>query len=128
MNILRDITTAVKLTGEIRKARKVGASGFQVSPVYSLPVCKISYWTQTMEATIMRGGDTEKAVRDVFYALPEEIQHNFTFSPKKGEWAERARFWQLELKPTLPPEMYHKVMLLFIGWYIHCLREKGAVV
>lgn len=78
----------------------------------------------------MCGRDTEKAVRNVFYSLPEETQHSLTFCPKKpGEWVERTRFWQQQLKPALPPKMYHDVMILFIGWYIHCLRmRKGAAV
>ena len=78
-----------------------------------------------MEATIMRGGDTEKAVVKAFEAFPEQVQHALTFSPKElGGWTERAKFWKRELKPALPPEMYHEVMLLFIGWYIHCLRQR----
>ena len=32
MKILQDIATAVRLTGEVRKARKTGASGVQVKP------------------------------------------------------------------------------------------------
>lgn len=127
MQILQDIKTAVKVTGEIRKARKAGASAIQVKPVYTLPVLRFGYWTQTMEAAIMRGGDTERAVVKAFEAFPEQVQHDLTFSPKTpGAWAERARFWQQQLRPVLPPKMYYEVMLLFIGRYIHCLRRRTA--
>ena len=124
-NIFTDAITAVKLTGEVRKARKAGADAVKIQPIYTVPVLKPTYWTGTMEACLMCGGDTEKAVRDVFYSLPEEAQHSLTFSPEKPEeWVERARFWQQQLKPALPSKMYHDVMLLFTGWYIHCLRMR----
>lgn len=66
-----------------------------------------------------------KAVCAVFETFLEEVQHSLTFAPKEpGQWVDRARFWQRELKPTLPPRMYHKVMTLFVGWYAHCLRRR----
>lgn len=129
MNILQDIQTAVKLTGEVHKARKEGGS-IEIRKVWRVPVLKTTYWTWTMEACLMRGGDVERSVCDVFDALPEETQHALTFTPKRpGDWIARARFWQRELRPALPPKMYHEVMLLFIGWYTHCLRlrREGTV-
>ena len=49
MKILQDIATAVRLTGEVRKARKTGASGVQVKPVYTVPAVRFGYWGFTME-------------------------------------------------------------------------------
>lgn len=124
-NIFTDISAAVKLTGEVRKARKAGADAVQIRPVYNVPVLKTSYWVWTMEACLMHGGETERAVAAVFDTLPEPVQHSLTFAPRnQGEWADRARFWRQQLKPDLPPEIYHKVMILFIGWYAHCLRQR----
>lgn len=37
MQIFQDIKTAVKMTGEIRKARKAGADAVQIKPVYTVP-------------------------------------------------------------------------------------------
>lgn len=122
VSILNDIKTAVKLTGEIRKARKEGVS-IEARKVWKVPILKSTLWTGTMEACLLCGKDTERAVRDVFYSLPEEIQHQLTFTPKgPGEWVERARFWQVQLKPALLPKMYHDTMIKFISWYAHCLR------
>lgn len=127
MNILQNIKTAAGVFGAVRKARKAGADAVEVKPVYTVPMLKTTYWAWTIEACLMRGGDTEKVVRDIFYSLPEETQHSLTFSPgKPGEWVERARFWQQQLKPALPSKMYSDVITLFIGWYIHCLRMKGG--
>lgn len=124
MNILQDIKTAVKLTGEIRKARKEGAT-LETHKVWLLPEIKITYWGWTIEAGHMCGTDMGKAVRDVFYTLPEETQHALTFTPKEPRgWIDRARFWQRELKPALEPKTYHEVMLLLIGLYAKCLRKE----
>lgn len=65
LTIFQDIKTAVNLTGEIRKARKEGAS-IEARKVWRVPVLKTTYWAWTMEACLMNGGETEKAVRGVF--------------------------------------------------------------
>ena len=56
MKILQDIATAVRLTGEVRKARKTGASGVhQVKPVYTVPAVRFGYWGFTMEGCLFYG-------------------------------------------------------------------------
>ena len=128
MNIFQDIKTAVELTGEIRKARKDGASGVQIRPVYTVPVVELKpCYMNTMEAgqTWKLGRDTDRAVMELFQRLPYETQRRLEFTPKKpGEWVERAKFWQRELEPALPTKMKHEVMMLFIGWYARCLRRR----
>jgi len=119
VNILRDIQTAVRLTGEVRKARKAGASGVQLRPVYSVPVLKFSYWGGTMEGCLFCGRKWQ-AIRDVFDTFTEETQHALTFSPKDGEWVDRVRFWQRELRPALEPELYHEAILTLVQWCIRC--------
>ena len=123
-NILTDIKSAVKLTGEIRKARKEGAS-IEARKVWKVPVIKTDYWGWTMEACLLCGSDAGKAAVAVFETFPEPVQHTLTFCPQKpGEWVERARFWQAQFKPALPPKMYHDAMIKFISWYAHCLRMR----
>lgn len=60
-NIFTDIAAAVKLTGEVRKARKAGADAVQIKPVCTVPMLKTSYWVWTMEACLMHGGETDPA-------------------------------------------------------------------
>lgn len=124
MKILHDIRDAVTVFGLARKTR----NAVEIRTVRKIPVIRCSYWAGTMEWHLLRGEtEKEKAVKAVFATFTEPVQHGLTFVPKRsGGWVDRARFWQRELKPALPPEMYHKVMVLFIGWYIHCLRRKGA--
>ncbi len=129
-NIFSDIKTAVKMTGEIRKARKAGATAVQLRPVYRVPAVRFGYFTFTMEACLIYG-DAFKAVCATFETLPEDTQHALTFTPEKpGEWVKRAKFWQQQLQPVLAPEMYHYVILTFVHWYAHCLRmrQEGAKI
>lgn len=131
MNILQGIKTAANVFGEVRKARKAGADGCQLHIARSVPVYHLGYWIETMEGCLFYGQKWQP-VRDVFGNFPEETKRALVFTPKgHGEWAERARFWARELKPALPPELYHDAMLCLIGWYAHCLRmadlEAGKV-
>ena len=127
---MQDIKTAANVFGAVRRARKAGASGVQIKPVQTLPIITLAPgYYNTMEGclTYKLGRDTDNAVRAVFKSLPYETQRRLEFTPKKpGEWVERARFWQRELEPVLPPKMKHEVMMLFIGWYAHCIRSGAA--
>lgn len=125
MSFWNDIRTAVRLTGEIRKARENGST-VEVRRVWRVPALKPTYWGYTMEFCLMRDREMEKAILAVFNTFPEPIQHSLTFTPKgPGAWLERARFWQREFKPTLPPKMYHAAMVKFISWYAHCLKMQA---
>lgn len=128
-NIFRDIQTAVKLTGEIRKARKAGASAVQIRPMYAVPC--VTFWpayANTVEfgLTWKLDRDTDRAVREVFNGLPYEVQRQLEFTTEgPGAWVKRARFWQRELRSVFPPKTYHAVMALFANWYAHCLRMRN---
>ena len=125
---MRDIQTAVKLTGEIRKARKAGANAVQIRPMYTVPCVTFGpAYANTVEfgLTWNLPRDTDLAVRKVFKALPYETQRWLEFTPRGAVgWVERARFWQRELRSVLPPKSYHAVMALFANWYAHCLRMR----
>ena len=130
MNILQDIATAVKLTGEVRKARKArkaGADGLQVRRVWSVPVIRCSYWGSTMEGCLFYEKKW-KPLRDVFDSFPQETQHALTFTPKDGEWADRARFWQYQLRTAMEPKLYQEAMGILLRWYIHCVRMRREEV
>lgn len=127
MQILQDIATAVRLTGEVRRARKHGTE-VEVRTIRRTPAYEPSFWSNTIESTLIHG-EQEAAVRAVFYSLNKEMQHSLAFAPVIGGWIGRAQFWQRELKPTLPPALYHAVMMDFLSWYRHCLkRELGVAV
>ena len=129
MSILKDITTAVKLTAEVRKARKSGADSIQINPVYKVPgVAAGPVYYNTIEGCLSweMGEEADKSVMKLFKSLPYETQMWLSFTPEgPWEWAERARFWQRELKPVLPPKMHHSVMARFVSWYAHCKRRRN---
>lgn len=122
MKILQDIATAVKLTGEVRKARKAGASRVEVKPVYTVPAVRFGYWGFTMEGCLFCGPKW-RPLRDVFSSFPEKTQHALTFSPKDGEWGDRVRFWKRELRDALEPKLYHEMIHTLIQWGIRCRRR-----
>lgn len=123
-NIFSDIATAIKLTGEVREARKEGTK-VEIQQVFRVPVLKPSYWGFTMEACLLDDRKTRRAVLAVFSTFSKPVQHALTFTPENpGEWIARAKFWQQKLKPSLPPKMYHAVMARFTGWYARCLRMR----
>ncbi len=121
-NIFSDITTAVKLTGEVRKARKEGAN-LEVRKTWAVPMLKMGCWPWTMESCLFYGEKWQPVV-DVFDALPEDTQHALTFAPKDGEWTDRVRFWKEHLRPVLPPKQYHEALLILIRWGSQCVRRR----
>lgn len=133
MKILQGITAAANLFDALCKARKEGASAVRITPLYNIPAVTFKpAYLNTIEGcqTWKCGDEADRAVMDVFNSLPYEVQRKLEFSPKSpGEWILRARFWQAHLRPALPPEMYHEVMLTLVSWYAHCLRQDtGAAV
>lgn len=74
----------------------------QYRDVYRVPLYNLPYWPQTMEGCLL-AGELGKAVRSVFYTMPEPIQHALTFTPESGGWTVRAKLWQTVLRPVLPP-------------------------
>ena len=127
-NIFTDIAAAVKLTGEVRKARKEGADSVKIKPVYTVQCVTLKpAYLNTIEGCLTweLGREADRSVMEVFKSLPYETQRRLEFTPKEpGGWADRARFWQQQLKPALPTDMYHAVMIRLISWYAHCLRRR----
>lgn len=51
--------------------------------------------------------------------LPYETQKKFLYSPKNGEFLERAQLWKTTLKPVLPDKEYREAMIAILRWYRH---------
>lgn len=112
MNIIRDISTAVKLTGEIRDARKAGCDVRIV--IDRMPTAsgnrKPDLWAWTMESTLFTG-DLGRMIHDVFKGFDEPTQRALTFAPASGEWPARIQLWEDALCDALTPEQYTAAML-----------------
>lgn len=122
MSFGKDIKTAVVPVCKIRSAQGNGVMA-KTRTVWRVHELKSTYWPHTMEFCLVCNREMGKAIRAVFLTFPEPVQHFLTFTPNgPGEWAERARFWQRNLMPVLPPKMYHDAMATFVSWYAHCLK------
>lgn len=99
-NLFTDIKTAVRLTGEVRSARK---QGVKVTTCYRVPLLKTGYWGWTMEGCLLDGPKWRAAIA-AFDALPEATRYALTFTPQRpGEWVERAQLYRDLWRPALPP-------------------------
>ena len=124
---ISDISTAVKLTSEIRQARKSG-DALRVERLKNLPFKRLGYgFLNTMEGCALYNGSRAvyEAVRDVYGLFDPNTQQALCFTPEHpGEWAGRARAWQEALRPTLPPEQYHAAMTKILAWYVKCVKRR----
>lgn len=120
-----NISDAIGPTKEIYTAKKNGID-FEIKATKPYPLYRSSYWYSTMEGCLLSKDKVlDQAVKAVFDSFDEETRHSLTFSPAKGGWIDRARFWQKELKPVLPQKQYTSVMLLILDWYIQCTEREG---
>ncbi len=115
MNIFTDIVTAVKLTKEVKRARRLGCRVDTIwTKVFPDKTNKASYWPWTMEFCHFATTELNAPIRAVFETFDEETRHALTFTPENptepAGWIERARFWQQALKPALPPQQYYAAM------------------
>jgi len=133
MSILQDVKTVIKLTGEIRKARKSGGCVVEIRQARSMQIAALKpAWLNTVEGCQVWNFDRDinQTVSEVYYSFPREVQRQLEYTPEEpGGWVERARFWQQQLRPVLPEKEYHAIMALFVGWYAHCLkmRKEAAI-
>jgi len=132
MGKLSNYIKAVRMVHSAHKRSKNGEI-ISLELKKSMPVYEMSSWGATMEACLFHG-DYRKfsaPMGTVFKGLDKDIQRKLTFTPKtQGEWVERAKFWQRELKPVLSPHDYYAAMSRILKWYIHCIRDirGGAAV
>lgn len=66
--------------------------------------------------------DVYPTVKAVFDALSPATKHALLFSPKPGEWVERAKFWRDTLRPSLSDRQYYAAMSIILKWYIRCVK------
>lgn len=122
-NFISDLRTAAKVFNQAQKARKLGAV-LQVQEAINLPVYKLNGWGATLESTLL-GEQAYQAARKVFYELAPKVRHDLLFTPENsGGWLARAQFWREQLRPTLPPDLFHEAMIRLCSWYRHCINMK----
>lgn len=119
-NVITDIKTAVKMFTEIRKARKEGAA-VEVKQFRQLPFVKCGGFYNTVEGLTLAGLDKKivNSSQGAFNGLSEDVKNLMYFSPKDGEFVDRANFWRYLLEPVLTAEELRTAMICILRWYIH---------
>lgn len=103
MQIFKDLSTAIQITKEIRRARSSGTGEVRVRTVRRLPIVDWGYWPWTLEGNSLDARkDYYQKVKTVFLTFSEDVQHALARSPKSGEWLNRLALWRKQLKSTLP--------------------------
>lgn len=130
-NLVNDIRLSAIVFKEIRKERKHGADGIKVTaqPVKSLPLIRCGGLYSTVEGCVLSNCDKEidYAAGKMFGNLPYEEQHQMMFSPKNGEFIERANYWRELLRPALSPKQLNKAMREIVHWYIHIKKDLRTI-
>lgn len=125
-NFISDLRTAAKVFNQAKRARKRGAV-LQVQETINLPVYKLGGWSATLEATLFPR-ETDQFVRNVFYGFAPNVQHDLLFTPESsGGWLARAQFWREQLRPTLPPDMFHAAMIRLCSHYRNIIIRRKKV-
>lgn len=127
-NILSDIKTAARLFKQVRQAGKEGVE-IRVRKQAPLTVIdKSPSLIHTVEGcTLLNCGQTiYDAASRAFMELSREKRHQLYFSPKDGEFIERANLWREILKPVMTPGQYGIAVRAILHWYIHikAIRRK----
>lgn len=90
--------------------------------VKAIPVYRMGYpFLNTVEGGVLwnRSRELYRAAKEVYDAFPEDWKKRLAFSPEAGNLCGRARFWQENLLPALPPERYYAAMQAIYRWYRH---------
>ena len=129
-NFISELRIAAKVFKQAQKARQLGAV-LQVQEAVNLPVYKLNGWGATLESTLLRG-QAYQAACEVFYELAPKVRHDLLFTPENsGGWLARAQFWREQLRPTLPPDVFHAAMIRLCSHYRNIIirrkREENHV-
>lgn len=115
--IISDIRFGIAAVKAYRKVRLEDKRSTEI------PAARPSYWGWTPESCLFYSNDNI-AIRDVFRTFDEATQKALTFVPKTtAGFVERAQLWKEALRPALPPEQYHRVMVRILDWCIRCVRN-----
>ena len=119
-NIVTDMKAAVNLFKDMRKARKEGIA-VEVRQCQQLPFIRCGGFYNTVEGLTLSYLDKKIAdnSQEAFNRLSEDVKNLLYFSPKDGEFADRANFWRYLLEPVLTAEELRTALICILRWYIH---------
>lgn len=124
-NLVKDIKTAANLFLNMRKARKDGAE-IVLEEKKTLPFIRTCSFYNTIEGCVLNhlSNEIECKAWEAYNALPDEVKYQLQFSPKSGEYKDRADLWRATLRPVMTDRQYHIAMNSIIAWYIHIVKMR----
>lgn len=103
MQIFKDLSTAIQITKEIRRARSSGTDEVRVRTVRRMQITDWGYWPWTLEGNNLDArDDSYRKMKAVFLTFDEDVQRAIASPPKDGEWIDRLALWRKQLTSTLP--------------------------
>lgn len=130
-NAIHDIKTTLGVFKDLRKARKEGGE-IVVVQKRQIPIIVSGGFYNTVEGCALSWLDSKivDLACEAFNGLPDDEKHRMQFSPKDGDFIERAILWKDIFKPVMTQNQRHIAMNCIIEWYIHIKKmrfEKGGV-
>ena len=110
------------------KARRRGGA-IRVKKKVQIPVIQSGGFYSTVEGCALSHCEKEivNAAQRAFSRLSDSEKHRLKFSPKAGEFVERAAFWKDLLKPDMTEQQYRKAILTLIRQYIRIKRDLTVI-
>lgn len=130
-NVICDAKTALGIFKDMQQERKKG-NEVTVQKKIAIPYISVGAgFYNTVEGCTLSwcGEDIVARSYKAFNSLPNEEKQRLIFSPKDGEFVERAKFWKNLLKSVMTEKQCHIAMNHIIHWYIHIKQmqfEKGG--
>ena len=128
IDLIKDIKSAVSIFRDMRKARRTAREN-EANGIMMLPKLQGASLFNTVEGTVLSycGKDITEAACKAFKELNHEKRNQLCFSPRNGEFIDRADFWRELLSSVMTEKQLRKAMIRIIHWYIHInhLNKEG---
>lgn len=120
IDLIKDIKSAVNIFRDMRKARRITRENEAKGSVM-LPELRGRSFYNTVEGAVLSHCEKGifKAAYKAFSQLDDEKKHQLCFSPREGEFIDRANSWKESLSPAMTEKQLRKAMIRIIHWYIH---------
>ena len=128
-NIFTDIKAAADAFLKIRRKR-CGGNEVDAGRTKEVPYMVSGGFYNTVEGCTLSWceKDIRNKAEEAFDRLPGEVKHQLQWSPKEGEFIERANLWRSILKPAMPPQQYRIAMGRIIHQYVHIKQMRKEKV
>lgn len=120
IGLIKDIKSAVNIFRDMRKARRQESES-EAKGIMMLPELQGRSFYDTVEGTVLSHCEKGifKTAYKAFSELDNEKKHQLCFSPRDGEFIDRANLWKELLSPVMTEKQLRKAMIRITHKYIH---------